>query len=129
MFGKPISRREAPVTATTIEIPAEQVEAIRQSLLDSRDRGDSAAAADLLAQLAAAEPAAAGAQRLSGPRTEIWTAIYDALCVAAEQLVEDCNEYWHGHVAPAAARRRVRDVAERLELLIDLGAPPGRPSR
>jgi hypothetical protein len=111
------------MSATTIEVPAKHIGAIRESLAgrhghtDRRDEIDS-----LLAQLAkapAAEPAA-----LTGSRAVLWSVIYDSLCAAAEQLAEDCNEYWRGDVTPELARTRITDVSARLELLIGLGAPP-----
>lgn len=110
------------MSATTIEVPAEHVEAIRQSLVGRHGHTDRCADVEsLLAQIAnapAARPAA-----LTGPRTVLWSVVYDSLCVAAEQLAEDCNEYWRGDIAPATARSRVADVGARLELLIGLGPP------
>ncbi len=108
------------MSATTIEVPAEHVEAIRQSLV-GRDghpdpRGD---IESLLAQLPSA-PVARPAL-LTGPRAVLWGVVYDSLCVAAEQLAEDCNDYWRGDITPTAARSRVTDVSARLEILIDLG--------
>jgi hypothetical protein len=56
----------------------------------------------------------------------LWSAVYDTLCAAAEQLADDCNEYWRGVVDPDLARAGIADVSARLELLVALGAPPGR---
>jgi len=54
----------------------------------------------------------------------IWTAVYDSLCAAAEQLAEECNEYWRGTVDPEATRATVASVSTRFELLVALGAAP-----
>jgi len=110
------------VSATTIEIPAGQVEAIRQSLLGRRGDAERPEEVDgLLAQMASdARPC-----QLTGSRGVLWNAIYDSLCAAAEQLADDCNEYWHGVMAPDSVRAAIGDVDTRLELLVALGPPPG----
>lgn len=109
------------MSATTIEVPAEHVEAIRQSLTGCHGRTDRRDEIEsLLAQLASA-PATAPAA-LTGSHAVLWNAVYDSLCVAAERLADDCNEYWRGEIAPEVARSRVTDVSARLELLIGLGA-------
>ena len=117
------------MSATTIQIPADHVEAIRTSLRDRRgDAGDEAREVErLLAQFASAMPADAARDReVTGSRSVLWTAVYDVLCAAAEQLAEDCNDYCRGAVAPDSARAAVARVGTSLELLIALGAPPGR---
>lgn len=112
------------MSATTIQVPADQVEAIRASLIGRRGEGRPSAEIDgLLGQLNGA--ASGGSYELTGSRSIIWSAVYDSLCLAAEQLAEECNEYWRGCTDPQAARSRIADVAARLELLVGLGAPLG----
>ncbi len=114
------------MSATTIEIPAAQVDAIRESLLRRRDDAErSDEIDDLIAQLDGGAPGAAGPCTLLGSRMALWNAVYDSLCAGAEQLAEECNEYWRGPLRVDAARAAVADVGARLELLIALGAPPG----
>jgi hypothetical protein len=114
------------MSATTIEIPVGQVEAIRRSLLDRRDDADRPEEIDgLLAQIASGAAEGDRPCALTASRSVLWNAIYDSLCAAAEQFAEDCNEYWRGAVAPDSARAAIDDVAARLELLVSLGAPPG----
>ena len=113
------------MSEVTIEIPVDHVEAIRRSLLARRDDAESPDELEaLLAQLPADAPGASGTLPLSGSRGLLWSAVYDSLCSSAEQLAEDCNEYWRGTVAPDSARTAVAEVGSRLELLIELGAPP-----
>jgi hypothetical protein len=112
--------------ATTIQVPAEHVAAIRRSLTGRRedpDRRDEIE--DLLAQIASATSGEARPCELTAPRPVLWSAVYDALCATAERLADDCNEYWGGGVDPRAPRAAVADVGALLELLIGLGAPPG----
>jgi hypothetical protein len=112
--------------ATTIQIPADHVEAVRQSLLGRRGDGERQDEIDrLLGQIEDGAPDGARSCELTGSRTVLWDAIYDALCVAAEQLADDCNEYWRGEIAPDSARAALAGVGARLELLVGLGAPPG----
>lgn len=111
------------MSATTIEIPTGHVEAIRASLRERRtDPWARPEIDDLLGQLAGAAPA--GSLRLTGPRLVLWSAVYDALCAAAEALADECNDYWRGGADPAATRRRIAEVADRFELLDSLGPPP-----
>jgi hypothetical protein len=113
------------MSATTIQIPAEHVEAIRQGLIGRREGSEcSEEIESLLGQIAGASPDGAGTYELTGSRPVLWSAVYDSLCAAAEQLAEDCNEYWRGVVDPASARARIADVSTRLELLVGLGGPP-----
>lgn len=113
------------MSTATVEIPADHVAAIRQSVLGQRDgaerQGD---VDDLLRQIADQTSAAARSCRLTGSRVVLWRATYDSLCVAAEQLADDCNEYWRGGIGPEAARAAVAGVGARLELLIGLGGAP-----
>jgi hypothetical protein len=115
------------MSETTIQVPAEHIAAIRQSLNGRRsDAGSTTEVERLLSQISSG---AAGVDRscaLTGPRAVLWSAVYDALCAAAEQLADDCNEYWRGTVDPEAARAGVTAVATRLDLLVGLGAPPVR---
>jgi hypothetical protein len=114
------------MSATTIQIPSDHVEAIRRSLLGRRgDAQRPDEVDDLLAQLAGGAAHGARPYELTGSRTVIWNAVYDSLCMAAEQLAEDCNEYWRDAAAPEAARAAVAAVGARGELLIGRGAPPG----
>lgn len=115
------------MSETTIQVPAEHIAAIRQSLIGRRnDAGSKNEVERLLGQI---DAGAAGVDRscaLTGPRAMLWSTVYDALCSAAEQLADDCNEYWCGTVDPEAARAGINAVAARLELLVGLGDPPGR---
>lgn len=112
------------MSEVTIEIPVDHAEAIRRSLLARRDDAESPDEIDdLLAQLAE-RTARVGSLPISGSRRLLWNVVYDTLCSAAEQLAEDCNEYWRGTVTADSARAAVTDVSTRLDLLIGLGAPP-----
>jgi hypothetical protein len=112
------------MSEVTIEIPVDHVEAIRRSLLARRDAAESPdEVEDLLVQLAAAA-SRVGSISLSGSRSLLWSVVYDSLCSAAEQLAEDCNEYWRGTVTADSARAAATAVGTRLDLLIGLGAPP-----
>jgi hypothetical protein len=126
MFGTLMTgREEDAMPATTIEVPPEHVETIRQSLVGRHGHADLRTDIEsLLAQIASAPVARPAA--LTGPRTVLWSVVYDALCMAAEQLAEDFNEYWRGDITPATARSRITDVSACLEILIDIGPPqPG----
>jgi len=111
------------MSEVTIEIPVDHVEAIRSSLLARRGDAESPDEIDdLLAQLA--EHTEVDSLPISGSRSLLWSVVYDALCSAAEQLAEDCNEYWRGTVAADSARAAITDVSTRFDLLTGLGAPP-----
>jgi len=113
------------MSEATIQVPAEHLEAVRQGLVGRReDPGRRAGVESLLGQIEGASPGPAEPYRLSGSRVLLWGAVYDALCVAAEQLADECNEYWRGVVGPDAVRATTASVGERLELLVTLGAPP-----
>lgn len=113
------------MSATTIQVPVEHVEAIRQGLIGRRELVEGREEVDrLLDQIAHGVPDASERCALTGSRAVLWGAVYDSLCAAAEKLADDCNEYWRGIVAPEAARAGVAAVSARLELLVDLGAPP-----
>jgi hypothetical protein len=114
------------MSATTIQVPAEHVEAIRQSLIARRDHAERREEIDSLLGQIAGDSDGVGPRRLSGSRAVLWNAVYDALCVAAEQLADDCNEYWRGIAGAQPARSGIADVSARLELLVGLGPPPGR---
>jgi hypothetical protein len=113
------------MSATTIRVPATQVESIRASLFGRRDEDDSRdEIAGLLGQLGEASPG--GSCRLTGPRSIIWSAVYDSLCQGAEQLADECNDLWRREADPGAVRAGIADVSARLELLVELGSkPPG----
>lgn len=113
------------MSATTIQIPAQHVEAIRRSLTDRRRDADSEEIEGLLRQLSGDSSADAELYELTGPPAVLWNAVYDALCAAAEQLADDCNEYWRGTVEADSARAGIAAVSTRLELLVALGTPPG----
>jgi hypothetical protein len=115
------------MSETTIQVPAEHIAAIRQSLIGRRsDAGSTTEVELLLGQIASGAACVDRSCALTGPRAVLWGAVYDALCSAAEQLADDCNEYWRGTVDPEAARVGIAAVATRLELLVGLGTPPGR---
>lgn len=113
------------MSETTIQVPATHIEAVRRGLAGQREGSGSADEVDgLLAQIAHAVERGDASCALVGPRPLLWSAVYDSLCAAAEQLAEDCNEYWRGVVAPEAARADIAAVETRLDLLVGLGAPP-----
>jgi hypothetical protein len=115
------------MSEATIQVPAEHVEAIRQSLIARLDdAGPAEEVRSLLGQIGDESPATARPRALTGSRVVLWSAVYDVLCVAAERLADDCNEYWDGAIDPDRARAGLASVAERLELLVALGSPPGR---
>jgi hypothetical protein len=116
------------MSETTIRVPSEHIEAIRRSL--DGQRGEGASRADeiesLLDQIGGGATDDTQPRVLVGSRAVLWSAVYDSLCAAAEQLADDLNEYWRGAIDPEPARARVAAVAARLELLLALGAPPAR---
>jgi len=115
------------MSETTIRVPREHVEAMRRSLNGQRGEGGRAEEIEsLLDQLGGEATDDVQSRVLVGSRAVLWNAIYDSLCVAAEQLADDLNEYWRGAIDPEAARARVAVVGARLELLVTLGAPPVR---
>ncbi len=114
------------MSETTIQVPAEHLAAVRQGLLGTReDPGRRAEAERLLGQIASEAPGGEGPRELTGSRVVLWSAVYDSLCAAAEQLAEDCDEYWRGVIDPASTRAAIATVKTRFELLAGLGAPPG----
>jgi hypothetical protein len=134
------------MSATTIQIPIDQVDAIRESLLGARReieqdpmpptesrsatmaRGTSGRLEEidrLLEQISLSEERGSEVRQLTGPRPALWDAVYDAVCAASERLAEECNEYWRGAVDPSEARALIADVGVRFELLVSLGPPPG----
>jgi hypothetical protein len=114
------------MSETTIQVPAEHLESIRQSLIGRRgEAGCAEEIESLLGQIAGDPADEIRLRSLTGPRAILWSAVYDSLCAAAERLADDCNDYWRGSVEPAAARAGVAAVGARLELLVALGAPPG----
>ncbi len=115
------------MSEATIQVSAEHVEAIRQSLTGRLDDpGHVGEVRSLLGQIGDRAPAVARPCALTGSRVVLWSAVYDTLCLAAEQLADDCNEYWLGATDPDRTRAGIASVAERLELLVALGSPPGR---
>lgn len=115
------------MSEATIRVPAEHVEAIRRSLIGRlNEEGRAEEVQSLLGQIGDDSPGAARPRALTGSRVVLWSAVYDTLCAAAEQLADDCNEYWRGAIDPDQARAGIANVAERLELLVALGSLPGR---
>ena len=113
------------MSETTIQVPAEHLEAVREGLLGRREEPAHRAEVErLLGQIASEASSEGGLHELRGSRVVLWSAVYDSLCAAAEQLAEDCNEYWR-LVDPASTRAAIATVGTRLELLVGLGAPPG----
>jgi len=113
------------MSETTIQVPVEHLAAIREGLLGRCESSSQRAEVEsLLSQIAAEAPAGIEQRELTGSRALLWTAVYDSLCAAAEQLAEDCNEYWRGVVDPASARTAIASVSMRFELLVALGGPP-----
>lgn len=107
----------------TIQVPAEHLEAIRAGLTGSPAARDEEARR-LLAQLD--DPGGdGGPHELTGSRALLWGAVYDSVCTTAEQLAEDCNEFWRGDVEPDAIRTATANLGARFELLVAVGPPPG----
>ena len=114
------------MSVAKIQVPTEHLGAVRESLIGrGADGGRAEEIEDLLGQIASAVTGESRSCVLTGSRPVLWSAVYDSLCAAAEQLVDDCNEYWRGAIAPDAARAGVAAVDARLELLLELGDPPG----
>lgn len=114
------------MSVTTIQIPTDHVDAIRRSLIDRRRDAARPDEIDrLLDQLAGRTSDGDPSCELRGNRAVLWSAVYDALCAAAEQLADECNEYWRGDVTPGVIQLAIACVAGRLELLTRLGPPPG----
>jgi len=114
------------MSAATIHIPVQHAEAIRRSLVGRRAEAEHREAVDsLLGQLSAECGDGARSYELTGPRPLLWSAVYDALCSAAEQLAEDCNDLWRGTIDASVTRAGIADVSARLDLLTEVGDPPG----
>jgi hypothetical protein len=123
------------MSAAKIQVPADHVGAIRECLIDRRqslEEGDRtegavelAAIEDLLGQIAPGAGEAERSRELTGPRHILWSAAYDALCRAAEGLVDDCEALWESAGEMAAARARLLAIGARLELLDGLERPSG----
>lgn len=115
------------MSEATIQVPAAHVEALRLSLMGRlEDAGRAEEVQSLLSQIDDGSAGIASSRELSGSRVVLWSAVYDMLCAAAEQLADDCNEYWRGAIDPDLVRARIASVSTRLELLVALGASPGR---
>lgn len=140
------------MSVMTIQISTEHVGAIRESLLTARRaleeqlssaRDQSPTAREpavsgegsrdrlndldsLLEQIDSADPSASGLEvrELTGTRVALWTAVYDAACVASERLAEDLNDYWRGELEATGLRAQIADLGVRFELLESLGPPP-----
>lgn len=137
---------------TTIDVPSDQVEAIREALVAARldlaaelertaqvgatgadEPGDAASARrrerlagveHLLAQVDAG--GVEGERRLTGPRDALWDVLYDSMCTVAEQLEQACNDYWRGEVGGALIRSLIAGLGSRLDSLESIGPPPTR---
>lgn len=115
------------MSEATIRVPPEHVEAIRRSLDGQRGEPGSAEEIEsLLGQIGSHATDDPRPRLLVGARAVLWSAVYDSLCLAAEQLADDLNDYWRDAIDPESARARVAAVAARLEMLVALGAPPAR---
>jgi len=132
------------MSVTTIQIPIEQVNAIRESLATARSEligqppseGQSPGSAtldlsgrleeinQLFEQMEGSSPSGSDLYPLTGSRSILWEAVYDVLCGAAERFAEDCNEYWRGATDPYEVRRQIAGVSANFELLDLLGPPP-----
>jgi hypothetical protein len=119
------------MSVTTVQIPAEHVTSIREGLLSRRDQLEVAALGteageveELIEQLGVGDSAAIGSREVTGSRDALWTAVYDAVCAAAERLADECNEYWRGAIAPAHTKAAIDQLRRRFELLESLGPPP-----
>jgi hypothetical protein len=118
------------MSAITIRVPAQHIEAIRQSLAMRRgDVEQSGSSQELLVEIdrlieQIGGSGASGPGELTGSRAVLWSAIYDAVCVEAERLAQDCNEYWTGAVDAVHTRDRITVLGDRFELLTSLGGPP-----
>jgi len=125
---------------TTILISPEQVGPLRASLLAQREQhGEDVAAAGPFAATAAERlagieavlaelpPASPGGNDVpvpvSGPPDVLFSALYDVVGQAAEQVQEECLEYWRG-TPPEAVRAAIARLAAWFELLAGLGPPP-----
>jgi hypothetical protein len=128
------------MSMTTIQIPAERVKGVRQSLLEARrelaeglaDETGPAAhlrrerldETELLLEQLGDDDSPAERRELTGPRVVIWNAVYDALCAAAERLANDCNDYWYSGADPSHIRAEIAGLAVGFDLLDSVGPPP-----
>ncbi len=137
------------MSMTTIQIPADHVAAVRESLLATRRElepdpmlssqgsgkpsqitvareasGRVEEIDRLLEQLELGEGRAGEDRQLTGSRAALWDAVYDSVCSACERLAEECNEYWRGGVDPSETRSLIADVDVRFGMLESLGPPP-----
>lgn len=120
------------MSTATIHIPRDHVGAVRDSLLARRQElaGDvDANTARFLPEIDAVldqlDTDTLDVDRpVTGSRSILWNAAYDALCVAAERLASDCNEVWRGSVDPAELHVQLAAIGERLTLLGSFGPPP-----
>jgi hypothetical protein len=132
---------------TTVLVPVEQIDAIRESLLathrelaeeiarlESRVRagaGSEPAPLRARARLDALEQVLGQvgwtgeqvftAREVTGQKHVLWSAAYDIVCIAAERLAEICTAYWLGSVAPTEIHAGLADLEARFELLESLG--------
>jgi hypothetical protein len=121
------------MSTATIDIPADHIGPVHQSLLSRRDIlgrvEDPAVAREveaievLISQMEGEGAPDTAGRRLTGSREALWTAIYDSTCATAEQVAECCNEYWR-NADIESARREISLLSARLDLLEKLGQPP-----
>ena len=116
------------MSVTTIPIPDKHLPALRESLLAARrdfEADPSCAELDrLLAQVDSAV-ARGGLVSLTGSTLILWRTLYDTMCLTAERLVDECNEFWR-RPDPTAVRPEIANLATGLDLLESLGPPDER---
>jgi hypothetical protein len=126
------------MSVVTIQIPTDQIAALRESLANRRlelerqsprrDDGGmngtperSSDLSELIEQMRPDRVRQRGAMcEVKGPRAVLWRAAYDVLCAAAERFAEDCGEYWRGDIDPAHVRAEAIGLVSRLDVLIEL---------
>jgi|GEM_PF-3844899 len=121
------------MSTATINIPHEHRGAVRDSLEARRHEierdGDLGRRPEHLEEIDAVLEqidlsATDAAQAVTGSYRVLWTAAYDALCLAAECFAADCNELWRGGLEARGLRSELDALGERIELLETLGPSP-----
>jgi hypothetical protein len=123
------------MSTATINIPHEHRRAVRDSLEARRHEierdGDLGRRPEHLEEIDAVlqqidASASDAAQAVTGSYRVLWTATYDALCLAAERFAADCNELWRGGLEVQRLRSGLDALGERIDLLETLGVSPER---